>query len=408
MAEMPDNSVDSIVCDPPYHLTSIVDRFGKEGAAPSKVPEGGSGVYARASRGFMGQTWDGGDVAFQVETWREVWRVLKPGGHLLAFSGSRTYHRMTCAIEDAGFDIRDQIMWVYGSGLPKSRDVSKAIDRAAGAEREVVGPSRSHARADLKYGGNDPRHNHGIFGSVTNPPVTAPATDAARQWTGWGTALKPAHEPICIARKPLQGTVAANVLRHGTGAINVGECRVGHRDAHPLSRNDSMGYGGSDSQGIVEDGDAGRWPANFIHDGSDEATAGLGEAARFFYCAKASRSDREEGCDELPLRTGAEAVEREEGSAGTKSPGAGAGRTASTVKNHHPTVKPTDLMRYLVRMVTPPGGTVLDPFMGSGSTGKAATLEGFNFIGIEMNEDYLAIAQARINAAIPPIMRGTP
>lgn len=399
MAEMPDNSVDSIVCDPPYHLTSIVDRFGKEGAAPSKVPEGGSGVYARASRGFMGQTWDGGDVAFQVETWREVWRVLKPGGHLLAFSGSRTYHRMACAIEDAGFEIRDQIMWVYGSGFPKSLDVSKAIDKAAGAKREVVGVSDwAHVRGasrNSEYG----------FSGGDHSVVTAPATDDARQWSGWGTALKPAHEPICMARKPLHGTVAANVLRHGTGAVNVDGCRVGDEDT--TRPNGPIGYHGGGTGGTGGSA-SGRWPANFMHDGSDEATAGLGEAARFFYCAKASRSDREEGCDELPPRTGAEAVEREEGSAGTQSPRAGAGRTASTVKNHHPCVKPTDLMRYLVRMVTPPGGTVLDPFMGSGSTGKAAALEGFNFIGIEMNEDYLAIAQARIKAAIPPIMRGTP
>ena len=483
MAEMPDNSVDAVVCDPPYHLTSIVDRFGKEGAAPSKVPEGGSGVYARASRGFMGQTWDGGDVAFQVETWREVWRVLKPGGHLLAFSGSRTYHRMTCAIEDAGFEIRDQIMWVYGSGFPKSLDVSKAIDKHGGVPQNVIRiknilreahrtsgrtlqelnevcgfeasgylrgsstwtfvlPSQekwvvlrdalslpntldvSFAKAEREVFAQKKWSNsaaHFVPGADhtrrVQLNVTAPATDAARQWSGWGTALKPAHEPICLARKPLQGTVAANVMRHGTGAINVDGCRVeGGKRSPGYQDHGSQGptasrsiYGDHDGKRRNCDETEGRWPANFIHDGSDEATAGLGEAARFFYCAKASRSDREEGCDELPLRTGAEAVEREEGSVGMDSPRAGAGRTAlDGVRCSHPTVKPTNLMRYLVRMVTPPGGTVLDPFMGSGSTGKAATLEGFNFIGIEMNEDYLAIAQARINAAIPPIMRGTP
>ena len=385
MAEMPDNSVDSIVCDPPYEL------------------------------GFMAKAWDASGIAYDLEVWRQALRVLKPGGHLLAFSGSRTYHRMTCAIEDAGFDIRDQIMWVYGSGFPKSLDVSKAIDRAAGAEREVVGERKT-------FKGQGRAEYDQLSGSeATVVAVTAPATATARQWAGWGTALKPAHEPICMARKPLQGTVAANVLRHGTGAINVDGCRVATTDGYekawdrPVSTNIGAKGGSFISEGIQHTVDisankpeGGRWPANFLHDGSDEATAGLGEAARFFYCAKASRSDREEGCDDLPLRTGAEAVEREEGSAGTKSPSAGAGRTASTVKNHHPCVKPTDLMRYLVRMVTPPGGTVLDPFMGSGSTGKAATLEGFNFIGIEMDEDYLSIAQARINAAIPPIMRGTP
>ena len=309
MAEMPDNSVDSIVCDPPYHLTSIVDRFGKEGAAPSKVPEGGSGVYARASRGFMGQTWDGGDVAFQVETWREVWRVLKPGGHLLAFSGSRTYHRMACAIENAGFEIRDQIMYVYGSGFPKSLDVSKAIDKAAGAERDVIGNKPSDR--PNRHGGKSGSLGGGAYTAAIE---TAPATEAARQWSGWGTALKPAHEPICMARKPLQGTVAANVLRHGTGAVNVDGCRVrlaGGEEARAgnVERSDAVGYGVASWQKSGTTPDAGRWPANFIHDGSEEATAGLGEASRFFYCAKASRSDREEGCDELPPRTGAEAVE---------------------------------------------------------------------------------------------------
>jgi len=376
MAEMPDNSVDSIVCDPPYEL------------------------------GFMGKAWDASGIAYDQDVWRQALRVLKPGGHLLAFSGSRTYHWMACAIEIVGFEIRDQIMWVYGSGFPKSLDVSKAIDKAAGAEREVVGVSGwAHVRGasrNSEYG----------FNGGDDSVVTAPATDDARCWSGWGTALKPAHEPICVARKPLAGTVAANVLKHGTGAINVDGCRVpAAAGDEPLKweHGRGMGFHGAEDRGPCAAGtSAGRWPANFIHDGSEEATAGLGEAARFFYCAKASRSDREEGCDDLPQRTGAEAVEREEGSAGTQSPRAGAGRTAATIHNHHPTVKPTDLMRYLVRLVTPPGGTVLDPFMGSGSTGKAAALEGFNFIGIEMNEDYLAIARARINAAIPPIMRGTP
>jgi len=366
MAEMPDNSVDSIVCDPPYEL------------------------------GFMGKAWDASGIAYDLEVWRQALRVLKPGGHLLAFSGSRTYHRMACAIEDAGFDIRDQIMWVYGSGFPKSLNVSIAIDKAAGA----IGHrgKRVSVAGNRTAGGEDVPH-------AASMPVHEGVTDDAKRWKGWGSALKPAHEPICMARKPLHGTVAANVLRHGTGAINVDGCRVGDEDT--TRPNGPIGYHGGGTGGTGGSA-SGRWPANFIHDGSDEATAGLGEAARFFYCAKASRSDREEGCDELPLRTGAEAVEREEGSAGMDSPRAGAGRTASTVKNHHPCVKPTDLMRYLVRMVTPLGGTVLDPFMGSGSTGKAATLEGFNFIGIEMNEDYLAIAQARINATIPPILRGTP
>ena len=404
MAELPDASVDAVVTDPPYHLTSIVDRFGGANAAPAKS-DGPTGVYARASRGFMGQTWDGGDVAFRVETWREVLRVLKPGGHLLAFSGSRTYHRMTCAIEDAGFEIRDQIMWVYGSGFPKSLDVSKAIDRAAGAEREVVG-GRVYAGGHVQnssesigFGGCDP--------TADLRAITAPATDDARRWSGWGTALKPAHEPICMARKPLVGTVASNVLTHGAGAINVDGCRIDGDDA--VAGRVRHGGGIAENATSWSLGDrnapmpAGRWPANLIHDGSDEATEGLREAARYFYTAKADRADRDEVLGDLPTRTGAQAVEREEGSAGTQSPRAGAGRTASSVVNHHPTVKPTDLMRYLVRMVTPPGGLVLDPFTGSGSTGRAAMLEGMRFVGTELSPEYAELAAGRIRYTLGPL-----
>lgn len=415
MRTLPDASVDAVVCDPPYHLTSIVERFGKEDAAPAKS-DGPTGVYARASRGFMGQVWDGGDVAFRAETWREVLRVLKPGGYLLAFSGSRTYHRMACAIEDAGFEIRDQIMWVYGSGFPKSLDVSKAIDKAAGAQREVVGVKHAE-RYPNGPGGNTFTVGGGPDGTRNQPePLTAPATDDARRWAGWGTALKPAHEPISLARKPLVGTVAANVLRHGTGAINVDGCRVAATDGYekawdrPVSTNIGAKGGSFISEGIQHTVDisankpeGGRWPANFIHDGSDEATAGLGEAARFFYTPKAGRDDREEALGDLPRRTGAQAVGRQEGSAGTKSPRAGASRTATDLVNVHPTVKPTELMRYLVRMVTPPGGTVLDPFTGSGSTGRAAMLEGMRFIGCELSPEYAEIALARIRYTLGPL-----
>lgn len=372
MKKMADASVDSIVTDPPYEL------------------------------GFMGKTWDASGIAYSVEMWREALRVLNPGGHLLAFSGSRTYHRMVCAIEDAGFEIRDQIMWVYGSGFPKSLDVSKAIDKAAGAEREVIGERKklqSYGEGVNEVFGNGPDK-----GGIQQ--ITAPATDAARQWQGWGTALKPAHEPIVVARKPLIGTVAANVLAHGTGAINVDGCRVGS-EAIEKGR---AGRGECESNALgkklmgtdVREMQIGRWPANLIHDGSDEVAAAFPQApgqmatastsdtqragqnvygqmvrgsngseprieldksaARFFYCAKSSKSDRGEG-------------------------------------NVHPTVKPTALMRYLVRLVTPPGGTVLDPFTGSGSTGKAAVLEGFRFVGCELSPEYLAIAEARITAA---------
>jgi site-specific DNA-methyltransferase (adenine-specific) len=297
MATMEASSVDSIVTDPPYGLS------------------------------FMGKGWDHGVPG--VEFWREALRVAKPGAHMLAFGGTRTFHRLTVAIEDAGWEIRDCVMWVYGSGFPKSLDVSKAIDKAA-------------------------------------------ATDSARQWQGWGTALKPAWEPIIVARKPLIGTVAKNMLAHGTGAINVDGCRVGTEGG--CKGNGSSGP----SNGIYGNGlnglfslpikGMGRWPANVIHDGSEDVTGlfptlhGAGSVARFFYCAKTSAADRGDG-------------------------------------NKHPTVKPTNLMRYLCRLVTQPGGVVLDPFMGSGSTGKAALLDGFRFIGIDREQEYVDIATRRLSEA---------
>ena len=262
--------VDSIVTDPPYHLQSIVDRFGKEGSAPAQ--EGTDGAFARASKGFMGKEWDGGDVAFRKETWELALKLLKPGGHLLAFSASRNYHRMAVAVEDAGFEIRDQLMWLYGSGFPKS-------------------------------------HNLG---------------------DGWGTALKPAHEPIVMAKKRLEGTNKQNKDKYGTGGINIDGSRV----------------------------EGGRFPANVMHDGLQE------DWVRYFYSPKVSKSERGDN-------------------------------------NTHPTVKPQELMKYLCRLVTPKGGTVLDPFMGSGSTGMAAKDEGFEFIGIEREKEYFEIAEKRIQTASP-------
>jgi site-specific DNA-methyltransferase (adenine-specific) len=339
----------------------------------------------------MGKRWDY-DVP-SVEVWAECLRVLKPGGHLLAFAGTRTQHRMAVRIEDAGFEIRDMIAWVYGSGFPKSLDVSKAIDKAAGAEREVVGIAGRSGSARACMAGD-------FAGGEYH--ATAPATSEAQQWQGWGTALKPAWEPVIVARKPLTGTVAANVLKYGTGAINIDGCRVDgtprttHADGNRQGTHPAPMDWGNRTEHAAP-GASGRWPANLIHDGSDEVVAGFpqttsgdltpylnqsrnghagvnsewktvtrtgdsGSAARFFYCAKASKADRGEG-------------------------------------NTHPTVKPTGLMRYLCRLVTPPGGIVLDPFMGSGSTGKAAILEGFQFIGIERDAEYLAIAEARTSHA---------
>jgi site-specific DNA-methyltransferase (adenine-specific) len=361
----------------------------------------------------MGKRWDY-DVP-SVDVWAECIRVLKPGGHLLAFAGTRTQHRMAVRIEDAGFEIRDMIAWVYGSGFPKSLDVSKAIDKAAGAEREVV---HTRKRSQVASEGWDRPWKQEAMkqagGTVAEYTITAPATDAARQWQGWGTALKPAMEPITVARKPLIGTVAANVLEHGTGAINVDGCRVGHDETLPKMSGKAILGGSSDgwdrpwkndpdglarrqsaADAAIEKCNAlGRWPANLIHDGSEEVTELLSDSARFFYCAKASKRDRDEGLqpDVISKRQGDRPGSPDE--TGKFPDHDHRERTG----NFHPTVKPTDLMRYLCRLVTAPNGTILDPFTGSGSTGKAAMLEGFQFIGIEREAEYVEIAKARIEA----------
>jgi len=395
----PDNHFDSIVTDPPYGLS------------------------------FMGRKWDY-DVP-TVELWLECLRVLKPGGHLLAFAGTRTQHRMAVNIEDAGFEIRDMLAWVYGSGFPKSLDVSKAIDKAAGAEREVIGKVLGMGKQNPEWNGTAQGRAENSFKPEYN--ATAPATEAARQWQGWGTALKPALEPITVARKPLgEKTVAANVLTHGTGGINVDGCRVPTEDNLNGGAYAQNGTERDDGWGMQRAGAGefqqpqGRWPANLIHDGSDEvvglfpqttsgkpcgnrnvagfatatehgtALTGFGDsgsAARFFYCAKASKADRDEGCEGLEER------QHQSGMGGAMpvdDDGKERDRFKAVSRNHHPTVKPTALMRYLCRLVTPPEGIVLDPFMGSGSTGKAAVLEGFEFIGIEREAEYLQIAKARI------------
>jgi DNA modification methylase len=421
LRELADDSVDSCVCDPPYHLTSIVKRFGAANAAPVNNQSSKAGkrdAYANIARGFMGQTWDGGDVAFDPATWAEVLRVLKPGGHLIAFSGTRTYHRMTVAIEDAGFEVRDMIAWHYGSGFPKSLDVGKAIDKSAGAEREVVGENPFNA---LRGQGAKE------WGTLNQPSqITAPATDAAREWEGWGTALKPATEPICLARKPIsEASIAANVLKWGTGALNIDGCRIEHSEEckpmAPQPGGDKMfGQGGRKAE-TTDLKANGRWPANLCHDGSDEVVAGFptesggtrdnregsksrgiwsestgtpagpqyadsGSAARFFYCAKAEADERGSKCLICGLVAALPADECH-----CTDPETGKPKRLS-----HPTVKPGALMRWLVRLVTPKGGIVLDPFMGTGSTGAAAQADQFGFIGCELSGDYAAIAESRL------------
>lgn len=532
MAEMEDNSVDSIVCDPPYEIS------------------------------FMQKRWDGTGIAYDVAMWQEAMRVLKPGGHLLAFSGARTYHRMACAIEDAGFEIRDQIMWVYGSGFPKSLDVSKGIDKYLGAERDKIRHRPRPMTSGTMAGSTDSRPwieksreqgFHEVAGGI-------PVTDEAKQWDGWGTALKPAHEPIVVARKPLIGTVVANVLKHGTGALNIGACRI-EGEPVPINKLENWSGFGQEKRPEYEQemNLSGRWPANLCHDGSEEVLAlfpntntssvssypeeytsnnknnvygegmgggfhpGFGDegsAARFFMSCKYTEIEEifsrakaiievwnldfaltvevpsfhhEQHVDsalnraviaaslavnqskntkivsthvtpselrkisesaivatlclrkkflldllhEEPIQNGcrvkvAETNEqtgitmitishwKSDGSAesvifdimplnsehGEKvfpkrfsycAKASGDDRHEGIELNDHPTVKPTSLMRYLCRLVTPPGGTVLDPFMGSGSTFKAAYQEGFNFVGIEISEPYCAIAINRIS-----------
>lgn len=353
------NSVDAVVTDPPYGLVGA-SRGSSSQPGDLATPYGRSGPSKKRG-GFMGKEWDASIPG--AEYWSEALRIAKPGAYILAFGGTRTFHRLAVAIEDAGWEIRDTLMWVYGSGFPKSRNVCLDMDKMDGhgnRGHRIAVANRHHPDGTLEPNGE-------------HLPAYEPKTDAAKQWAGWGTALKPAWEPIIMARKPMVGTVAANVLEHGTGALNIDVCRVPvdpEADASQLrtmqrsQRSNGDGWGmstvsGDTPQVVRADG---RWPANLIHDGDEEVTGLLGDAARFFYCAKASKSDRGTG-------------------------------------NNHPTVKPTELMRYLVRLVTQPGGTVLDPFTGSGSTGKAAVLEGFKFIGIEREAEYVAIAEARIAEA---------
>jgi len=345
--------VDSVVTDPPYHLASIVKRFGKEGSAPAQ--HGTDGAFKRAATGFMGKEWDGGDIAFRPETWELALKLLKPGGHILAFSASRNYHRMAVAIEDAGFEIRDQMMWLYGSGFPKSLNIGD----------------------------------------------------------GWGTALKPAHEPIVMARKFIEGTNKQNKEKYGTGGLNIDGCRIegeGNTERKITNRKTRSedgvwtdGNSGMKAEGSqYADADPrGRFPANVMHNGLEE------EWAKFFYCPKTSKAEKNKGLDSFeakPMAWGNQAkAELKRGNLdwkGNQGDGTKHNKVSMRV-NTHPTVKPQELMKYLCRMVTPKGGTVLDPFMGSGSTGCAAKDEGFNFIGIEKEKEYFDIADARIKVTSP-------
>ena len=367
LAEMEPDSVDAIVCDPPYEL------------------------------GFMGKGWDSSGVAFDVATWAACLRVVKPGGHLIAFGGTRTVHRIAVAIEDAGWTIRDTIHWCYWSGFPKSLDISKEVDRLAGAEREVVGSQHRKATGRMAQG-------EGGYAFGEDFPITAPATEAARRWSGWGTGIKPAVEPAILARKPLSGSsIARNVLRWGTGALNIDACR--------FAPGDVMWPGPQDNDDTVRPGN--QYRGHIYGDGAEGFGGGhaLGRfPANLLYCPKASRAERELGCEGLPLARGP-VMNRKCQSCGKGEPdGRRVGACCSApsysneapagnVRNHHPTVKPLRLMRYLVRLVTPPGGVCLDPFMGSGTTGMAAVSQGFDFVGVELEAPHIRIAKARISYA---------
>jgi len=407
MKQMIDDGVqvESIVTDPPYEL------------------------------GFMGKQWDDTGIAFSKETWELALKLLKPGGHLLAFSGSRTYHRMAVAIEDAGFEIRDQIMWLYGSGFPKSHNIGKSVDAKQGNEREVVGTKSCGYQVSI----SKTRKEQGYRPNETNATTEVVVDRGNSEWEGWGTALKPAHEPIVMARKPLsEKTIVTNVLKHGTGGINIDGCRV---------RNEERTHRGMSSLGVMHDDNwkpsdiestsIGRFPSNVMHDGSDvvkevfpytkagkykgegSKSGGIwdkstgspsgreygddGSAARYFYSPKVSKKERNQGCDEMPIKKTSSMSGRRDPHEMDKSKidNDVTGRFVTERKNIHPTVKPVELMKYLCRLVTPKGGTVLDPFMGSGSTGMAAKDEGFDFIGIEKEQEYFEIATSRIDSVEP-------
>ena len=364
--------VDSVVTDPPYEL------------------------------GFMGKSWDSTGIAFNPKTWELALKLLKPGGYLVGFSASRNYHRMAVAIEDAGFEIRDQIMWLYGSGFPKSLNVGKAIDKKLGNKRKDLGIVKGMGKQNPEWNGTAQGRSENYFKPEYNK------TEGNTEWEGWGTALKPAHEPIVMVRKPLsESSIVDNVLKHGTGAINIDGCRIEgdnnteRKTANRKSRSEDGVWTDNNSGMKQEDNhfaDAdprGRFPANLMHDGLET------EWARFFYCPKVSKTERNQGLDDFETKKmGMSGGAQSKGEGYDKGQGIGLNRVIER-KNTHPTVKPVELMKYLCRLVTPKGGTVLDPFMGSGSTGMAAKDEGFDFIGIEKDEEYFKICESRIKTTSP-------
>jgi DNA modification methylase len=464
LKDIPDNSVDAVCTDPPYALVSIGKRFGKDGAAPAKS-NGATGIYARASKGFMGVGWDHGAVAFDPELWVDVLRCMKPGAHGLAMGGTRTFHRLVCAIEDAGAEIRDTLVYAFGSGFPKSLSVSKQLDKMAGVEREVIGKAKDFARDGCNRNTSKHRNERDITicdasGRGWDSDITSPATDAAREWDGWGTAMKPAVELICMFRKPLsEPNVAANVLRWGTGAINVAACKVPAADGItndgrpyiPNYGNNVFGRGmGGGNAPVSSDG---RWPANLLHDNSEEVLACFPETGAAI--ASAGRNGRDIG-DVFSLKRDADEIRGHDdngGSAarffasfpqddenkfsGSKISGdigpTGLKKRSRTNENiddsgsqarffasfpqddvqrifytskagqddrlgsSHPTVKPLDLIQYLVRLVTPKNGTCLDLFAGTGTTAEACFREGFRCILIEREAEYIKDIERRMS-----------
>ena len=456
---LPDNSVDSIVTDPPYGIgfmnkewdspqkhKELIERENKR--SQERFEEGKSPVKGGFSKGVqpglpIGGAKEGRWFQEWCEEWaRECFRVLKPGGHILSFSAPRTYHRMASAFEEVGFQIRDQIMWVFGSGFPKSHNIGKAIDKIQGNEREVIG--RKIQRVDGTTRNKQPNGGFMKENVKTKPSdgyvdIEKPGSDDSEKWEGWGTALKPAHEPIVMARKPLtENSIAENVLKWGTGGINIDGCRIGFRDeadkesAKPGSLNATGEHSMFGLKSGNELNDGGRFPANIIFDeeagklldeqsgvsksgkpkGKGSKSGGIwqpstgqpagqeygdkGGASRFFYCPKVSKKERNAGLDNLEDRPS----QLNSGGIGRKTSVEKRletnGENAPTTKNHHPTVKPIKLMEYLITLVTPKGGVVLEPFMGSGSTGIAAKNLGMSFIGIEKEEEYMEIAKQRI------------